>query len=359
VTVVALGETGITATDAVAEFATGLNDNYADVDRVGSDDSGDSAWSLFTVLRDGEQRAVFVYADTVTVPGYELLVAIEMPQNDVASGIEAVQAGLTLDGQPLLTDVNSIEVSELIGDVQDSETPVATETEAGTAVATEESDSGSDSPRDDAKLPTDSGSGNTSETIPAAEVESTPEVSGDSQAGSATSWEGPLLGHLVEWDDAVWFTDLEDPDVVISDEVEQFESIALVTETTTEASILYIDVYGQADATPAEYLAYWTSDEYLMRETADGEPWNAEIVATRSSGGRVAVVVSYSSGDSNYLMIREAVTTDDGGIMLLTLDAPADEIGKAYAATQDGVTVDGQPVFAVFDQSQIERLSGE
>lgn len=368
VTIVALGETGTTAVDTVAQFATGLDSTYEEVNRIESDDSGDSAWSLFTVLRDGQQLVVYVYADTVTVAGYELLVAIEMPQSDVAIGIEAVQDGLTLDGQPLLADVDASEIAGLVGDTQVTETAVATEAEtatatepttAETATATEESESGSDSPREDAKLPTDSGSGNSSETSPATNPESTPEASGDPQTGAATSWEGPLLGHVVAWDDAVWFTDLNDPDVVISDETEQFESIALITETTTEASILYIDVYGKADATPAEYLAYWTSDEYLKRETSAGEPWNAEIVATRSSDGRVAVVVSYSGSDGEYLMVREAVSTDDGGIMLLTLDAPAAEIGNAYAATTDGVTVDGQPVFGVFDQSQIEQVSGQ
>lgn len=366
-TIVALGQTGTTAADTVAQFSTGLDASYEDVNRIESDDSGDSAWSLFTVLRDGQQRVVFVYADTTTVSGYELLVAIEMPQNDVIGGIEAVQDGLMLDGQPLLADVDASEVSSLIGETQPAETAVATEaetpaateaTETETATATEESGSGSDSPREDAKLPTDTSSGNSSETSPASNTESIPDASGDNQSGASTSWEGPLLGHVVAWDDAVWATDLNDPDVVISDEAEQFESIALITETTTEASILYIDAYGQADATPAEYLAYWTSDEYLKRETSAGEPWNAEVVATRSSEGRVAVVVSYSDGEGQYLMIREAVATDDGGIMLLTLDAPAVDIGNAYAATTDGVTVDGQPVFRVFTQDQIDELAG-
>jgi hypothetical protein len=349
VNIVALGETGMTAADTATEFASGLEGNYAEVSQIGSDESGDTAWSLFTVSRDGEQRVVFVYADTVTVPGYELLVAIEMPQNDVAGGIEAVHAGLTIDGQPLLADVNSIEVSELVDEVQDTETPDATE----------ESDSGSDSPREDAKLPTDSGSGNSSETSPTEEAESTPEASGDSPALDPYQWIGPLLGHRIEWNGAVWQSDIQDPDVVISDEAEQFESIALITETPTEASILYIDAYGKADATPAEYLAYWTSDDYLKRETSTGEPWNAEVVATRSSDGRVAVVVSYSSGDGNYLMIREAVATDDGGIMLFTLDAPSAEIGTAYAATRDNVYVDGDQVFAVFTQDQIDELAGQ
>lgn len=357
VTIVALGKTGTTAVDTVAQFANGLDSTYEDVERIDADDSGDTAWSLFTVLKNGEQRVVLVYASTISVPGYELLVAVEMPQSDVAGSIEAAQAGLILDGQPLLADVDAAEIAALVGDSPASETPVATETE--TPTSTEESDSGSDSPREGAKLPADSGSGNSSETSPTEGAGSTPEASTDPQTDSATSWEGPVLGHVVEWDGAVWSTDLEDPAVVISDEAEQFESIALFSESTTEGSILYIDVYGQSDVTPAEYLAYWTSDEYLLRETSTGEPWGAEIVATRSSEGRVAVVVSYSSGNGNYLMVREAVVTEDGGIMLLTLDAPAAEVGTAYAATQEGVTVDGNPVFGVFDQGQIDQLSGE
>jgi hypothetical protein len=58
-------------------------------------------------------------------------------------------------------------------------------------------------------------------------------------------------------------------------------------------------------------------------------------------------------------MIREAVATDDGGIMLFTLDAPSAEIGTAYAATRDNVYVDGDQVFAVFTQDQIDELAGQ
>jgi hypothetical protein len=354
--IVAIGQTQRTAAEIVLEFSEGMATSYQDVQRVDAQDDGDTAWSLFTVLSGGEPRVVFVHADTTLVPGYELLVAIEMPQNDVAGRIEAVQAGLMVDGQPLLADVDSIEISALVEDTVAVETPDVSESADETPAVTEEAQSGSDSRREDARLPSGSGSGNSSETSTTEETVATPDATEDPQA-NGTSWQGPLLGHEVQWDGAVWFTDLEDPDLVISDETEQYESIALVTEISAVSTILYIDIYGQNDATPAEYLAYWTSDDYLMRETSTGEPWNAQLVGTRSSDGRVAVVVSYTSDGEEYLMVREAIATDDGGIMLLTLDAPAADISDAFAASQDGVTIDGQPVFGVFTQEQIDQLS--
>lgn len=361
--IVALGETGMTAADTVESFSNGLEASYQEVSHIESQDNGDSAWSLFAVLSNGEQRVVLVYANTVTVPGYELLVAIDMPEHDVAGGIEAVQGGLTLDGERLLADVDAVEISVLADNAAATETtvttPDATDEANETPAATEEAGSGSDSPRDGARLPADSDSGNTSETTTTPEAESSPEATDRPATDAAGSWEGPLLGHVVEWDDTVWMTDLEDPNFVTSDEAEQYESIALITEISADASIVYVEMYGQTDFTPAEYLAYWTSDDYLMRETATGEQWNGEIVSTRSSDGRVAVVVSYSDADGDFLMVREAVATEDGGIMLITLSAPADGIVDAYATTQTSVTVDGQPAFAVFSQSQIEQVAGD
>lgn len=45
VTMVALGETDTSAADIVAQFAGGLEGTYEDVNRIGFDDSGDTAWN--------------------------------------------------------------------------------------------------------------------------------------------------------------------------------------------------------------------------------------------------------------------------------------------------------------------------
>ncbi len=345
-TLVALGETGMSAEEVVESFTSSLDENYESVEQVDALVTDDFAWALYRVELDGQPRAMLVTADTALVPGFELLVSSEMPVTDVAASITSLQTGLGIDGQPLLANIDADDIAVRLGDGSTEPTPELVETPEATAGSTPSR------PRDDAKLPTDGGAGNSSE------IGGTPEATEEPVTQSDSSWESPVLGHVVEWDAVTWFVDVDDPSMVESDEAEQYESLTLTAELSPVISLLYIDMYGANDSTPDEYLAYWSSEEFLRHETSSGELFNGELVSTRSRQGRVAVVISYSNSDGDFYLIREAVATGDGSIMLLTLDTPASDVVAAYTAAQDDVKIDGGSSFSVFTPEQIQRATG-
>lgn len=156
---VAIGETGFSAEDTVASFSEGLTSSYDRSTEVESFEDGDSAWTLHEIEYNDQTRYLFVYADTTTVDGYETLISLEMDGDNVADSIENVQDNISIDGQPLLANVDADEVAGLVDDGAGDDADVTPE---GTQDAGDDA-SDDDNPRDDAKLPGQNGD-NTSET---------------------------------------------------------------------------------------------------------------------------------------------------------------------------------------------------
>ena len=347
ITLVAIGQTDMTAEETVQSFASSLDDNYDSVESIEDNVTADTAWSLFLVEVGGENRVMLVTADTSLVPGFEVLVSTEMPITAVAASMTDVQTGLSIDGQGLLANIDGKEIESLVGEatteptVQAAETPAATETTSRTTAR----------PRDDAKIP--AGAGNTSE------VNGSPEATEEPVSQSDSSWEGPVLGHLVEWDTSTWFVDINDTEMVVSNEANQYDAITMTADFSPIVTLLYVNMYGTNASTPEEYLAYWSSDEFLRHQTSSGEEFTGVLVGSESTDGRAAVVISYTNSDGDFYLIREAVAQEGGNILLLTLDVPVTDVVTAYTAAQSGVSVDASPVFSVFTPAQIQTLTAE
>src|SRR5699024_4249907 len=138
-----------------------------------------------------------------------------------------------------------------IGEVAESHVPAAdptqtSETPEVVEAATAEPVNGrSGDPREDARLPDiddEDDGGNTSETGVDIEdpVEPTeePGTGNDDVPGDLTdsSWKGAVHGHLIEWDAAIWFVDIEYEGDLVSDQNAQQDLIVLQTDDASSPS---------------------------------------------------------------------------------------------------------------------------
>ena len=349
--VVALGETGDEPAFIVESYGNGYSETFDSAELVDSEDNGDSAWALYDVVSGGEAYAFVVYADTTTVDGYESLVTIEVPAADLGDSIEAMQDDIEIDGVTILGGVDASDFAGLVDDSDEIDADVTPEATEDDAAGT------SDNPRDNAKLPGDAGSGNTSETN--RPNDTTPEVAEPTEepVGQSDSWTGLIYGNDVEWDSDIWSTDLEDPELTESDEEVGYEFVTLISEATEIETYLWVEF--QSDSSTAEdFLKYWTSDEFLNHETSSGT-FDGEILSSRSRGDSVGVVVRYTNDGGDFIMVREATNMADGSVLVVTIDAQMTEMGGAYESAQQTVQVNGETIFTVFSPGQVERLTGE
>lgn len=361
---VAVGETGFSAEATVTSFSEGLVSSYDDSVLIDSADNGDSAWALYEIEFAGATRVLFVYADVTTVEGFETLISLEVPADDLGDSIENVQDNLTIDGQPLLADVDANEIVALVtdGGVDEGNDTTTDVTPEATDDIDEDATEG-DSPRDDAKLPGQDGTNNPSETNTSETntedenplTEPTEEPVGQS---GADSWTSPIYGNEVAWDADIWYTDLENADLVESDEAGGYEFVSLNADLSPVPAYMYIEFHPNS-MTTADFMEHWTSDDYLQRETSGGDVFNGELLGTRNRDGSAGVVIRYSAGSNEFVMVREAVEMRDGSVMVITIDAETGDFSTAYESAHDTVTVNTESILNVFSVSQIERLTGE
>lgn len=341
---IAAGQTGGAPADILAQFTDGVMNSQPDAEVVHEDTTEGSALRVLWVPgTDGVGSAIVLVADTVTVPGFELVQAHEVPGDDVEGSLIAIQGQISINGLPALAKIDAGEIAALIADhTGEPQSDL-------TGDATAETQSGD--PRSDARVP-GTGTDNTSE------INSTPATTASqSSVGVLTdsTWQGAVHGREIGWDPAVWFVNAENPDDLVSLPEESEDTIVLQAQTETDTAIFYISVYGDTTATPDEYLDYWMSEDFLAQPGSSGGDIAAELVNSRTRGGDTAVIITYQGSGGEYVLIRQAVALDDGTLLIVTLDAPAADAAAIYEQALNGVTIDGEPIFRVFSVSQIQR----
>lgn len=357
---VAIGQTGVDPGTAISGFTTGVTNNYAEAQLMFEEVDEDSAMRILRVpTEDGSVRYMLIVVDMTAIPGMELLHAHELPADSVAGSLTTIQQQITLNGQPLMPQIEPESIESLVRTLDTEIMPADTVTPVTTPEATEEPEEDrSGNPRDAARLPAgdeDDTTGNTSETrdTPEATEEVTSTVSEGPGILTDSSWEGGVFGHLIEWDSDTWFVDTEYPEDLVSDEENQEDTIVLQSGTVNGTTWFFISVYGATEATPEDYLDYWTSDEFF--EDIDTSGSTAEVLSSRTRGDGSGVVIAYTNGEGDeFIMIRQAIVLEDGSIVIITLDAPAADAVEMYEQAV-GVTIDGDPALRVFSVSQIER----
>lgn len=363
---VAVGETGATAEIVLNSFSSGIETTFVETEILDEEIDDDYAWRLLSLTNEfDEVTFMLVVVDTALIPGYELMHAHEVPSDGVATSLAIVQDQITVNGQPLMPEIDPEEMAEIAG--EEDSTGESTQIRE-TPEATEEADNGrSGDPREDARLPeiddeNDEG-GNTSET--GGDIDATAEPTAEPGSGDTglpgeltdSSWEGGVHGNLIEWDAAVWFVDTDYEGDLVSDPNGEEDTIVLQQQLSGEASLLYISVYGAENSTPQDYLELWTSEEYLDAFRKTGA--EVEVLETRTRGGNSAVMLRLATpGGGEYITVQQAVALESGEILIVTLDVPAADMVDTYGSGQD-VTINGDPVLSVFTSSQIQRVVGD
>lgn len=364
---IAVGQTGSTPEVVLNSFSSGIESSYTGAEMVEEEIGDDNAWRLLSIPKEpGEPTFMLIIVDVDVIPGYELMQAHQVPSDSVAGSLAIIQGQVSLNGAPLMPDIDPEEIAEIAAGADTEDSTQTSETPEATEEPTSEQ---SGNPRVDARLPEpgdgadDDNSGNTSETggnIDAtAEPTDEPTSSDTDVPGDLTdsTWQGGVHGHLIEWESDNWFVDVDYEGDLVSDEELQEDTIVLQSASGNETSWLYVSVYGGEELTPQDYLDHWTSEEYLSTFAESGAV--AEVVESRTRGGNSAVLLRITDeSGAEYLVVRQAVILESGAIVIVTLDAPAAGMTEAYESAQD-VTLDGDTVLSVFSPSQLQRLIGD
>ena len=367
--VIAIGQTGDAPGAVLDSFQQGIVSVYPEADRVYEEILGDHGWRILWIPQDdGSDTYMIIVVNNAFMPGMELLHAHELPADGVASKIITIQDQITINGQPLMPEIDAEEM-DLYVNRHASDTTTAEPTDE-----VEELEPVVD-PRDGARLPEDTGVErgendeveNTSETrgtteataeatIPPTE-EATSEASDGPGILTDSSWEGGVFGHLIEWDANTWSVDADFPEDLVSDPVNEEDTIVLQSSSVNGSSWFFISVYGNNDLIASDFLDYWSSDEFLAE--MDRGDMGAEILDARTRGDGAGVIIQYADEDGNqYVAFRQAVQLENGNLLIITLDVPAEDAVEMYALAAD-VTFDGESTLQVFSNSQIQRIFGD
>jgi hypothetical protein len=272
---------------------------------------------------------------------------------------EAAQDVVTVDGEPMLGDVDLADLEAMLGGAT---TDTETETETDTGTATDESalidekddEGASDSRRDRARLPGDTGtetdtSTNESETGSAGTGEIPADLA-DAGLVSETEYVSPQYDTEVVWGD-FWFADIEDPESVLS-ERGGVDSLSLIWGGE-DFAMVFVDISSADGLVPGDFVDYWLSDDYLL-ENADPD---AEILLddVLDDAGSV-VMVDYLSDGEQIIVAKEAILLDDGEtIALVTLIGFPESFGDTYADAESDIQIDDVAAFSVFSPREITR----
>lgn len=321
--------------DLVEEMMTGAPEGAVE---LASHSDAATTWTLyFGTKDDGEDRTVLIYMRSGLVPGHLVLEAHGIKTADVAGEIEALQQGVTLDGEGVLhgIDANTIqslvdgeEVSDLTGDDDKVES------------------SDLENPRDGAKIGSDTTSGDDTD-------ESTPEA-GSEFPGELTdsSWTGEAQNVEISWNSSMWSVDWESEQPLISELDNDRDQVKLIRQDDGPPSFVAIDVIASDGYTPADFLEYWLGSSYTDRDLNE----NHELLLSRSRGDGAAVVYKDSTDSGvEYLLVREAYQLDDDTLILVMYFALPSEMASGYADMRESFQADGVNFVTVFTDTQLER----
>lgn len=345
---------------ALDGFLSGFDTSAQSRETIDTDYRRGVAWSLDNaVLGDGTEVIVYTQVDENLDPDYLVLVAVLATPEEFADEFESAQESMAIDGEPVFADVDIADLEDLIAGGASTTTSTDEETEevdtdADTDTETSKvGQSGKEDPRQNARLP---GNDNTNTGGNQTETGQGGQDTGDidfTDVGlvSANEYTSPQFDIDVEWGDT-WFIDESDPDAVTSDVAGEMDSLML-TWGGDDFALLFIDISTADGLTPADFVEYWASDDY-MAENADPD---AEILLDRSRDANGAVFTrDYLSDGGEVLIVKEAILLEDGEhLAIVTLIATPDMFGDIYADGESDVEIAGGPALDTFSTRQIER----
>lgn len=256
--------------------------------------------------------------------------------------LAAAQQEIEVDGIPFLADVDG---AVLTGSASDND--------AGDDIDND-SDLGGN-PREDARI----GDGQTT----VSGRDSTPEVGtgDDDSTGILTdsSWQGPVFAHEFGWDPATWYIDPDMEGAIYTSEEELVDSITLSADGWVTTPYAYLAVIDDQAHSPADYLGYWSSDDYVLGVLVGGDEGEYEILSSRSRPNGVGVVIHYTVNGNDYVRVNQMTELEDGTLFMSQIDTSIDDIAEVFDVAMTDLTLDGESLPQILTSRQVERAVGE
>lgn len=259
-----------------------------------------------------------------------------------AEELSAAQQEIEIDGIPFLVDVDGAAL-----------TGSTTVTDAGDDI---DDDAGlSGNPREDARI----GDGQTT----VSGLDSTPEVNTGDDDGMGiltdSSWQGPVFGHEFGWNPATWYIDPEMDGSIYTSEEDLVDSITLSADGWVTTPYAYLAVIDDQAHSPADYLGYWSSDEYVLGVLIGSDDGEYEVLSSRSRTNGVGVVILYTINGTDYVRVNQMTELEDGTLFMSQIDTSVDEIAEVFDVAMADLTLDGESLPQILTTRQVERAVGE
>lgn len=298
-----------------------------------------------------EVRTWFVYSRVWPSADGQWIIATQLQSvtpfftRDLAS----IPDTITLDGAPLWADVDVAAIVDTVveaGVDMSSEAPVPPGTQGSGPTSAETPEAG-DTGSGGGTSTRGSSSGEVPGASPRDVLANVPLGGAVPQTAQDGSYTSDLYGYTVEWagpweiyDD---WTEV-DPDT-------GYDTLGLRTPDDRAALVIsgaaWDDQYSVDD-----YVAYWTSDEYLSKYQPEG----TEVIladASRRSGAVVMVGPASENDDEPWVTVFEVQVVGRELEIDVSFFAPVDGFGTAYEDAIASVTLDGDEVMGYFTTEEI------
>ncbi len=118
-----------------------------------------------------------------------------------------------------------------------------------------------------------------------------------------------------------------------------------------------VTIVAVAAGTPADYVAYWSSDDYIADRAFSPD---SEILLAESSSDVGAVVrIDYTDSGTVVIFYSEVrIDESNGSIVLIEYSTAGPLVEATLPLVQDGLTVNGEAVLDFFTLEEILEAAG-
>lgn len=317
------------------------SDEFITVERSATDVV---SYSLDAAVIDGIPAALFTFVQPNLQTGTIVFTSLLSEMSSFADNIADAQGNVTISGRVALEGIDGQVLEDLLPDVQaggGSQEPNETEETDDRETSDDDEDEVDERPTPQADDEEDADENN--DRTGGAEIDDELAGLGIVEVGL---YESPQFGSEIEWG-GDW--ELNE-DFLSSDEDEEVDNIGLAT-SGGEAVVL-VTFFPADDATPADYAAFWESDEFV-EENVSAE---AEVLLADSSRDEGAVLIADPLDDGGELWtLRQAYSVDGGdAIAVVVMIGLDDDFIDLLEEAQDDIEIDGDPVLSFFSIEEIE-----
>lgn len=355
------------------------NEFYDSFELLDSDVTDEDGWFVASAELDGFELVVS-YFFTLDAYGDTDFALMQFGSADAfVEDMEIAQSEITIDGEPILADVDTQDIADLLpaGDLTDEDdaetTPASDDEDVETTPdAGDDGEEGSDGILD--PYEPDSTPGGISFPIDDIDEDGTPDigtgdgteedVSDDSTAEAAegdwdsmglvseTEWVSPNYDISVTWDDATWLFPEDYEYAIFLGEDPIYDSLTL--ETVDGLGYVFVTVEEADGTTPDSQVEFWESPDYAER--FEGE---FEVVESSSTADTAAIVYeTVNNADQPLYVVLTATFMDDGTIVYSQVSAAPETIQDVYGQYVDGVEFDGGPLNMTYTVDDIIEMAG-